>query len=369
MKVYLVGGAVRDQQLGEPVHERDWVVVGSTRAALLEAGYQQVGRDFPVFLHPETKEEYALARTERKAGPGYHGFVCDASTDVTLEEDLARRDLTINAMAMDDTGQLIDPYDGAHDLQAKLLKHVSQAFTEDPVRVLRVARFAARYARLGFTVADETMKLMRQMAVQGELSHLVPERVWQEFHKSLHEQNPEVFIQVLQDADASAQVFLGCDALRLDSMRARLASVARHVDDPVVRFAAFLRPLGDEIAVKAWSTHLHVPNAYRDLARLTVMFGDIMQAEHMPGAEVMVQVLEHVDGFRKPERLSALLSACEAGTIVCCGWQDALKACQAIDMRELVRAGHQGAHMKKALHQGRVAAVSTCLNLKVNHEK
>jgi tRNA nucleotidyltransferase (CCA-adding enzyme) len=187
MTIYLVGGAVRDQLLGYPIKERDWVVVGSTPDALLQQGFQKVGRDFPVFLHPKTREEYALARTERKTGTGYYGFVCDFNPQVTLEEDLARRDLTINAMAMYDQGSIIDPYHGQNDLRAKLLRHVSPAFVEDPVRVLRVARFAARYHHLGFQLADETRALMYAMVKRGELKELVAERVWQEWQRSLQE--------------------------------------------------------------------------------------------------------------------------------------------------------------------------------------
>ncbi len=190
MKIYLVGGAVRDALLGLPVKDRDWVVVGSTPQEMLDAGYQQVGRDFPVFLHPQTHEEYALARTERKSGSGYTGFTCYAAPDVTLEDDLKRRDLTINALAQDDNGEIIDPYNGLGDLQNRLLRHVSPAFGEDPLRVLRVARFAARYAHLGFRIADETLTLMREMTHAGELEHLTPERVWKETESALTTRNP-----------------------------------------------------------------------------------------------------------------------------------------------------------------------------------
>ena len=207
MKTYLVGGAVRDALLDYPVVEHDWVVVGARPEDLLSQGYTQVGKDFPVFLHPETKEEYALARTERKQGHGYTGFEVHYDPDVTLEDDLARRDLTINAMARDDDGSIVDPYGGQADLVARVLRHVSDAFVEDPLRVLRTARFAARFAHLGFTVAPETMALMTEIVSQGELAHLPAERLWVEMEKALGERNPEVFVAVLRDCGALAEIF------------------------------------------------------------------------------------------------------------------------------------------------------------------
>ncbi len=213
MKIYLVGGAVRDTLLNLPVVDHDWVVVGATPADLLALGYQQVGKDFPVFLNPQTHEEYALARTERKSGQGYTGFTCYAAPDVTLEEDLLRRDLTINAMARGDDGVLVDPYNGKADLDARLLRHVSDAFGEDPLRVLRVARFAARFASLGFTVAPETSALMQQMAESGELASLTAERVWKETEKALQSQSPQVYFQVLRDCGALKVLFPEIDAL------------------------------------------------------------------------------------------------------------------------------------------------------------
>lgn len=213
MQIYLVGGAVRDGLLDIPVFDRDWVVVGATPAELLAMGYQQVGKDFPVFLNPETHEEYALARTERKSGQGYTGFTCYAAPDVTLEEDLLRRDLTINAIARSAEGELIDPYQGVADLQARVLRHVSDAFGEDPLRVLRVARFAARFAHLGFSIAGETLALMRRMAHSGELAALTAERVWKETEKALQSQSPQVYFQVLRDCGALAVLFPEIDAL------------------------------------------------------------------------------------------------------------------------------------------------------------
>jgi tRNA nucleotidyltransferase (CCA-adding enzyme) len=357
MKVYLVGGAVRDALLGEPVHERDWVVVGSTPEALLKLGYQQVGRDFPVFLHPKTKEEYALARTERKAGEGYYGFQCDANSNVTLEEDLLRRDLTINAIAEDEAGHLIDPYQGARDIKHKRLKHVSGAFVEDPVRVLRLARFAARFYRLGFRVADETAKLVHKMVGQGELQHLVPERVWQEWEKSLAGDNPEVFISVLQNLGAFKSIFPLLDTTNHEEMLRRLLDASVRSDNPVIRFAAFMSGLQDKKQVTAFCEWLRVPNAYRDLAVLSIAFEKAVYQD----AKVIVSALERVDAFRKPERFLALLTVCEARTIVQDSWQAALQACNTVNIQALLAAGYQGEAMKKALHNNRVAAVQAIL--------
>ena len=243
MEVYLVGGAVRDELLGQIVHERDWVVVGATPHQLIELGYQQVGRDFPVFLHPMTKEEYALARTERKSGVGYHGFECQYSPEVSLEEDLKRRDLTINAMALTDDGHVIDPFGGMRDLKLKKLRHVSEAFIEDPLRVLRVARFMARFHHLGFKIATETKILMRRMVEAHELSYLVPERVWQEWKKSLETQNPECFLQTLYDCGALNRVLpelmILFDAEGLPAWQA-LASSIQNGASPVISFAVLM---------------------------------------------------------------------------------------------------------------------------------
>lgn len=353
MKVYLVGGAVRDKLLKLPVKEQDWVVVGSTPEALLKAGYQQVGRDFPVFLHPNTKEEYALARTERKSGTGYRGFVCDANPSVTLEEDLARRDLTINAMAEDEKGELIDPYHGLADLKAKTLKHVSPAFVEDPVRVLRVARFAACFKALGFTVAKATQDLMQEMVKSGELAHLVPERVWQEFEKSLTSENPQVFIEVLQAIGAIDIVFPEIEAADLAAltsavMRSQLASI---------RFAALMSSLS-EVDVKAFCGRLRVPNAYRDLAVLAGLFRAYLKQKD---AASIVQGLERVDAFRKPERFLDLLMVYDTGTIASIPWEAALNAAVAINVRQLVHQGLKGEAIKEAIHKARVKAVQAVL--------
>ena len=256
MRRYLVGGAVRDRLLGRDVADRDYVVVGATPTEMLAAGYRAVGKDFPVFLHPETGEEHALARTERKTGRGYHGFAFDTDPAVTLEQDLERRDLTINAMAFDEAGALVDPFGGARDLEARILRHVSPAFVEDPVRVLRVARFAARYAPLGFRVAEETLELMRRMVATGEVDHLVPERTWAETVRALGEAAPAAFLQVLRDCGALAVLMPEVDALYGVPQRAEYhpeVDTGRHVE-LVLEAAVRLAP-GD--ALVAWCGLVH----------------------------------------------------------------------------------------------------------------
>jgi tRNA nucleotidyltransferase (CCA-adding enzyme) len=344
MQVYLVGGAVRDELLGRAARERDWVVVGSTPEEMARRGYRQVGRDFPVFLHPETHEEYALARRERKVAPGYRGFTTEFDPRVTLEEDLQRRDLTINAMARSSDGALIDPYHGARDLEARLLRHVSPAFIEDPVRILRVARFAARYAPLGFHVADETLSLMRSMVEAGETSALVAERVWQETVRALEEDAPQVFFEVLRECSALAVIFPEVNALwgvpqpgrwhpeidtGVHTMMA-LAISARHSRDAPVRFAVLTHDLGKaDTPRERWPSHpghearsvarieelcdrLRAPNEYRELAILVARdHGNVHRAlELRPGT--VLELLERLDAFRRPERLEKVLQACEA---------------------------------------------------------
>ncbi|HEY8540030.1 MAG TPA: multifunctional CCA addition/repair protein, partial [Steroidobacteraceae bacterium] len=336
MEIYLVGGAVRDELLGLPVRERDWVVVGAEPQELLDRGFRPVGKDFPVFLHPETNEEYALARTERKTGPGYRGFETRFSPDVTLEQDLERRDLTINAIAKDpETGKLIDPFGGERDLRDRVLRHVSPAFVEDPVRVLRVARFAARFAPLGFTVAPETIELMRQIAASGELDALVPERVWLELHKTLQMPAPWRFFEVLRDANALAVIFPEIDALfgvpqpeqwhpEIDSglhTMMVLEQACRLSPDPIVRFAALVHDLGKGTTPKdEWPRHvahehrgvplieqlcarLRVPNAFRDLAILVGRHHLVMHKADQLRPGTMLELLEHLDAFRRPERV------------------------------------------------------------------
>jgi tRNA nucleotidyltransferase (CCA-adding enzyme) len=309
MQVYLVGGAVRDELLGRSATERDWVVVGSTPADMELAGYRPVGREFPVFLHPQTNEEYALARLERKTGPGYRGFATQFSPAVTLEEDLRRRDLTINAMARSPEGTLIDPYGGRDDLQARQLRHVSAAFVEDPVRVLRVARFAARFAELGFQVASETRALMHAMVANGEVAALVPERVWQELERALRESRPEVFFDTLQDCGALAVLLpeLHWDGPARDALR---VAVTLSIDG-TARFAA-LSAGSAEPALTILCERLRAPNPYRELALLCVRLKDrIAQASALDGAGLL-ELLESADAMRRPERFERLLCACSA---------------------------------------------------------
>ena len=345
MRVYLVGGAVRDRLLGRPVVDRDFVVVGARPEDLLRLGYKPVGKDFPVFLHPETSEEYALARTERKSGNGYHGFTFHTATDVTLEDDLRRRDLTLNAMAEDEHGALIDPYGGARDLQARVLRHVSPAFAEDPLRILRVARFAARYAALGFTVAPETMALMRDMVAAGEAAHLVAERVWQETARALTEPRPGVFVQVLRACGALAVLFPELDKLYGTAQRAEFhpeidAGVHQEMvsdmaarlapGDALVGYCALLHDLGKGITpreelpkhinheatgvplVQAVNRRWKVPAEFAAMAEHTCRLHLLCHRalELRPGS--VVDVFERIDAFRKPDRVRVLLTACEA---------------------------------------------------------
>jgi tRNA nucleotidyltransferase (CCA-adding enzyme) len=344
MDIYLVGGAVRDQLLGRTPHERDFVVVGATPEDLLALGYRPVGKDFPVFLHPDTGEQYALARTERKTGPGYYGFATHFAPDVTLEEDLARRDLTINAMAQDAAGDIIDPYGGQRDLAARLLRHVSPAFVEDPLRVLRVARFAARFAPLGFSVAPETLDLMRQIVARGELAALVPERVWVETERALGEDRPTAYFEVLHGCGAVAAVFPELAALEGVPQPARwhpeidtflhtmqvLEVAAELTRDTTVRFAALVHDVGKGLTPREeWPSHigheesgarlieqlaarLRLPTEHRELAVMVARHHARAHrvAEQRPGT--VLELLELTDAFRRPERFERFLLACEA---------------------------------------------------------
>lgn len=344
MDVFEVGGAVRDSLLEREVRERDWVVVGSSADELLQLGYKSVGKDFPVFLHPETGEEHALARTEQKVGPGYHGFSFDTSSVVTLEEDLGRRDLTINAMARDGEGAVIDPYGGRRDLEARTLRHVSEAFAEDPLRILRVGRFAARFNELGFTVATETMALMRRMVEAGEASALKPVRVWQETEKALAEQDPRVYFEVLRECHALAIVFPELEALfgvpqpakwhpEIDTGVHTLMAVqmaAQLSESVAVRFAALTHDLGkaetpkeilprhlghEERSVELlrhFCERLPVPRRYRELAMAVARYhGTVHRAGELKPTTVQ-KLIDSVDGLRRPERFEDFLLACEA---------------------------------------------------------
>ena len=306
LDVYLVGGAVRDHLLEYPVKERDWVVVGARAEQLLALGYRQVGKDFPVFLHPDTREEYALARTERKSGHGYTGFEVNSDPSVTLEEDLYRRDLTINAIAQDASGRLIDPHGGQRDLQARVLRHVSTAFTEDPLRVLRVARFAARYHHLGFTIAPQTLQLMREIAASGELQHLPAERIWQEMERALGERSAQVFFTTLADCNALQALFPGWEIAP-----AHLHNLQRAValsSLTAVRFAALVANLELE-QLQRLLEQLRAPNQHRELALLCCQYGPVANCS---GAEASLQLLENTDAWRREDRFADFLSACSA---------------------------------------------------------
>lgn len=404
MEVYLVGGAVRDELLGLPVRERDYVVVGATPDDLLRRGYRPVGRDFPVFLHPETREEYALARTERKVGPGYRGFDVHYAPDVTLEDDLRRRDLTINALARDAAGRLVDPCGGLRDLEARVLRHVSPAFAEDPVRILRVARFAARFAGLGFTVAPETIELMRRMVESGEADALVPERVWQETHKALSEPHPEAFLVVLRDCGALARVYPELDALwgvpqperwhpEVDTgahMLLVMREAARLSDNPRVRFAALLHDLGKGTTPPSlWPRHvgheergatlvrrlaerLRVPTDYRHLAELTARWHGIVHRALELRAATILELFERCDALRRPDRFREFLLACEADFRGRPGWETraypegellraALEAALGAALGADERRGLEGAKIGEALKRRRIAAIGAAL--------
>lgn len=310
MEVYLVGGAVRDQLLGLPIHERDWVVVGATPSEMMAAGFTPVGADFPVFLHPKTKEEYALARTERKVGHGYHGFTFYTDTTVTLEEDLLRRDLTVNAMAQAPDGRIIDPYGGQRDIALRTLRHVSPAFREDPVRVLRVARFFSRFKSLGFTIADETMDYMAQQVQSGEIANLVKERVWQEMHRALEEARPEAFFEVL-DLIGAWSVLFPMLHKKPDSLQ-YLVRVCAIEADPLSRWVAWvygmtLHETVSRDVVKKISLHLNVPKDYREIALLFVTSSSTLLKLLSQPAEEWVLWLEQVDAFRRTLRYHLLV--------------------------------------------------------------
>ncbi len=305
MKIYLVGGAVRDELLQRPIKEKDWVVVGATPGEMIKLGYRQVGKDFPVFLHPKTGEEYALARTERKVGRGYAGFEFDASPEVTLEEDLVRRDLTINAIAKISQGEFFDPYHGREDIQNKILRHVSAAFVEDPVRILRVARFAARFAEYGFKVAAETNTLMQHMVQSGEVDALVAERVWKEFERALSEKNPEQFFQVLENCGALSVLF---PAIKLQGkgMQALQCSVVTTADS-AIRFAVLLHDL-DVADIEKIADRYRVPRDYRELALLVAKHIDQFKA--IDQQIDVVKLFRELDAFRREARVEKFVQAC-----------------------------------------------------------
>lgn len=407
LKIYLVGGAVRDQLLNIENYDNDWVVVNSTPEELLSLGYTPVGKDFPVFLHPKTQEEHALARTERKTGNGYTGFECFFSQDVTLEEDLLRRDLTINAMAADESGNIIDPYGGQDDIKNRVLRHVSEAFSEDPLRVLRVARFAAKLHHLGFSVADETMELMQQIVASGELSHLTAERVWLEWHKSLTTQSPQVFLQVLRECGALAKLLPEIDALfgvpqpeqyhpEIDTgvhTLMVLEQAAKLSTQPQIRFAAAVHDLGKGVTPPSeWPSHkkhcftglklinavcdrFKLPNEYRELALIVCeQHSNVHRAEELR-SDTFIKILSKIDVWRKPERLTALLICCHADYIGRAGFETlaypqkarfelAYQAASEVNVQDVIAQGFKGKEIREQLDILRASRIKAQLKTK-----
>lgn len=378
MQIYLVGGAVRDALLGRKVTERDYVVVGATEQQMLAKGYTQVGKDFPVFLHPKTSEEYALARTERKKGTGYTGFECNTSTSVTLEEDLKRRDLTVNAIAQAADGTLIDPYNGQQDLQNRLLRHVSVAFSEDPLRVFRVARFAARYAYLGFSIADETLALMNKVANSGELNALSGERVWQETKRSLLENNPEVFFKTLKavnglqpwfcELNASETKYQAAIQALIKASEKNIIPTIQPQDLLTIRFSCLCAGLAQQ-EVADLCARLKVPNAITDIAMMVTKHKDVLLSSQAFNASTLLNTLNDTDAFRRPERFNLMLSALTPITNASVAeWSGAVKTIkQALDtantvnVQDIIKRGCKGPEIRNALNQARLEQIASTL--------
>ncbi len=402
MQIFLVGGAVRDTLLNYPVREKDWVVIGETPESMIAQGFMPVGKDFPVFLHPKTQEEYALARTERKVAPGYKGFTVHASPDVTLEDDLIRRDLTINAIAQHEDGTLIDPFGGQQDLEARIFRHVSPAFREDPVRILRLARFAARYAHLGFTIADETLSLMKQMVTDGETTHLVPERVWAELNKALTDQSPSSFFYTLKECHALKSIFPEIDRLFGVPQPSKhhpevdtgvhtlmvLEQAAKLSDKPTIRLAALLHDLGKaETDKDKWPSHhgheqlgipvlnrlckrLRVPKAYKILATHVMFYHTHCHRVFDIKASTLVDMLAKLGAFKANSSVvDDFLLACKADARGRTGFEsvdypqenyilEAAKAACSVDTSEITKGELQGAAIGEAIRRLRIKAVA-----------
>ncbi|OEF25471.1 multifunctional CCA addition/repair protein [Vibrio rumoiensis] len=400
MQIFLVGGAVRDQLLKIPSNDKDWVVVGSSPKSMLAQGFRAVGQDFPVFLHPNTQEEYALARTERKSGQGYTGFECFYAPDVTLEDDLARRDLTINAIAQSEDGTLHDPYHGQQDIKQRILRHVSPAFSEDPLRVLRVARFAAKLAPFDFTIAPETMQLMQNMVNSGELEHLTAERVWQEWHKSLTTSAPHIFLQVLRECGALNVILPEIDALfgvpqpenghpEIDTgiHTLMVAEQASRISQEVsVRFAAQVHDLGKGVTPESeWPSHkmhchtgiklikqlcerIKVPNDCRDLALLVCQHHSNVHRTQELKPSTVLKLLNQMDAWRKPDRFEQILQCCQADHQGRKGLEHLAylpkelmityyQAANAIDVQSIISQGFSGKAIRDELDQQRIKAI------------
>ncbi|VUD40383.1 Multifunctional CCA protein [Thalassocella blandensis] len=405
MKIYLVGGAVRDKLLNYPSDENDWVVVGGTPQQMIDQGFEQVGKDFPVFLHPKTKEEYALARRERKTGPGYGGFSFSTEADVSLEDDLMRRDLTINAIALSDDGELIDPYNGAADIQSKILRHVSPAFSEDPVRILRVARFAARYHHLGFTIAPETLALMQAMVANGEVNHLVSERIWKEFSRALGEQTPHIFIQTLRDCQALKTIMPQLDKLfgipqspehhpEIDTgihTLMCLQQACKLSTSERVRFATLMHDLGkgdtesqflpkhpghEERGVELINNlcqSISAPNEYRDLSLLACRYHTQCHRALSLDASDIYSLFKSLDVYRKEERFEEFLLSCQADSLGRKGYENidypqadflraALNTTKSVEAKTLVAEGFKGALLGAELDRRRINMIANYKN-------
>jgi tRNA nucleotidyltransferase (CCA-adding enzyme) len=400
VQTYLVGGAVRDKLLNYPVKDKDWVVVGATPQQLLDDGFKQVGKDFPVFLHPETSEEYALARTERKSGKGYYGFEVHAAPDVTLEQDLERRDLTINAIAMDQQQQLVDPFNGQQDIKDRVLRHVSPAYAEDPLRVLRTARFAARFHHLGFSIAPETLQLMSKLAASGELKNLTAERVWQETEKALSERSPQVYFEVLRECGGLTDWFPEIECLwgipnpeqwhpEIDTGIHTMMVLQQSCllsKDTVTRYAALCHDLGKGVTPKEmWPSHrgheklgvpiidklskrLKVPVKYNQLAKIVSEFHLHLHRVEDLTPKTIVKVLERTDSFKKQDRFEQFLLACEADFRGRTGFETksypqadimrkAQAVCETISVKEIIAEGYHGKQVGEEIHRQRVSRV------------
>ncbi len=402
MKLYRVGGCVRDRLLGLAVKDVDWVVTGATEAQMLELGYKPIGKDFPVFLHPETRQEYALARSERKTGPGYKGFAVSADPGTTIEQDLLRRDLTINAIAEDEQGNLVDPYGGREDIENRRLRHVSAAFVEDPVRVLRVARFAARFHHLGFSIADETRDLIRQIGDSGELETLVAERVWSELVRALDEPDPQIFFLSLRDCGVLSKLFPEIDALfgvpqtadyhpEIDSGEHLMLALAKSAElglDNATRFAVLMHDLGKaetpaeslprhpgheqrgKALVKAFCQRWRAPKAYTELALITTEFHSLVHRAFEATPKTLLKLLTRADALRKPERFQQMLDACLAdargrGNFENSGYPQApflarlAERVRALDVSHLQQQGFSGEQLAVEIRKARLALIGT----------
>ena len=377
MQVYRVGGAVRDQLLGLPVKDNDWVVIGATPRQMKDLGFQPVGRDFPVFLHPKTKEEYALARTERKTGHGYGGFSFYTSIDISLEEDLLRRDLTINAMAEDQHGNIIDPYGGQEDLKNRWLRHISPAFQEDPLRILRVARFAARLAPFGFQVAEETLELMSNMVKSGEASHLVPERVWQETSRALMEATPAVYFQILESCGALQAVMPEFRSLIHSQTLLHLNLAAQADRNALIRFGCLFSPLLPQPeaelvnsirTVQGASSRMRLPSEYADMARLVTEHAqNVTSVIHTNNAESLMTLFEATDALRRPERFISLIIilsySFETVKVKKDQIIELLDNCLSIKAKDVMTKNIKGKAVGEALRKKRLQKIQSTVNL------